>query len=80
MSRIVDGLFLGSAIDANNKRWLKAHGISHILIVAKELPAFFPKDFHYKKILASDIENYDLSIHFDEIADFIKVGRAHGGI
>jgi hypothetical protein len=41
MNKIIDGLYLGSFEAANDKRSLKAHGITHILTVADELKPLF---------------------------------------
>ena len=55
-------------------------GVTHILNVAYELPAFHSNDFIYKKVVAYDTEAFDFYPYFDEIADFINVGRKSGGI
>lgn len=63
MSKILKGLFLGSAIDGNNRKHLLGLGISHILVVASEVPIFHENDFKYKKISIADQINFDISPH-----------------
>ena len=80
MSKILEGLYLGCVLDANNRSNLKRCGVTHILNVAYELPAFHCNDFIYKKVVAYDCDEFDLSPYFDEIADFIYEGRKSGGV
>ncbi len=79
MSEILDGLFLGSFVEASDESWLMEHHITHILNMAKELPECFPGKFQYKKIPLEDSENCRMTKHFPEIIDFIDRGLQSQG-
>lgn len=79
MSKILDGLFLGSFGEASDENWLKEHHITHILNMAKELPEYFPGKFQYKKIPLEDSENCRMNKHFTDIVEFIDRGLQSQG-
>lgn len=80
MSLIEENLYLGSFKEASSLKWLHANGITHILNTGIELENCFPRNFVYKHIHAQDHEEYNLYIHFDEIADFIDEGAQSGKV
>jgi atypical dual specificity phosphatase len=71
MSKIMEGLYLGSWKEAKNINWLKKNKITHILCAAAELGKPFPGEFIYKHIFGRDVPGFNLYRYFDEIADFI---------
>ena len=80
MSKIINKIYLGTIKDAIDKEQLKANGITHILVVAHEIPLFYPLDFTYKKINAYDNDEYDISEHFEVFNEFIALGCEVGAI
>lgn len=80
MSKILPNLYLGEATDANNKRLLDELEITHILIVARELPEFQCQGYQYLKIPASDNYTFNLKQHFNEMNEFIEKGRKTGNV
>ena len=80
MSKVLTNLYLGEATDANNKKLLDELKITHILIVARELPEFQCNGYEYLKINASDSYTYDIKQHFDEMNKFIETGRNKGAV
>lgn len=80
MSKILTNLYLGEATDANNKKLLDELKITHILIVARELPEFQCQGYEYLKISASDSYTFDLKKHFEEMNKFIEMGRSKGAV
>ena len=80
LSKIQDGLYLGDVVDASNKETLMKHGIKYVLNVTRECPSFHPNDFVYKRIDVYDMEKSDLLERFFEISEFIKEGKAAGGV
>ena len=47
MSKITNQLYLGGAAEAKNKRWLKDHGVTHIINCSIEHDNYYPSDFVY---------------------------------
>lgn len=80
MSKIIQNLFLGEAMDANNKKLLDELKITHILIVAKELPEFQSQGYEYLKINAADSLKFDMKSYFNEMNEFIDKGRKKGSV
>lgn len=80
MSKILPNLYLGQATDANNKKLLDELGVTHILIVARELPEFQCQGYSYLKVPAQDNYTYDIAQHFDQMIAFIDEGRAKGAV
>lgn len=75
MSEIINGLFLGSADDANSAAFIRENGIVAILNVATEVNVVAHKDVTYKKIDCRDSHNQNISQHFDECFSFIDKHR-----
>lgn len=78
MNRILPKLYLGNYNDAQNIALLRRGQISHILCAAAELRPAYPNQFTYKMIFASDHPGFNISLHLDSAADFIKHGMDHG--
>lgn len=78
--RITQKIFLGSALDGNNRKLLHKEGITHVLIVAKEVPTFHDNDFIYKKIELDENCSGEIQQDLDLIADFISFGSLNGSI
>lgn len=94
LDKIDDGFYIcgvGALHDIEN---LKKNGIKCILNVAKEtvhqcslkgpvggyLDDHLAKNFKIKTIGADDSDKQDLSVYFEEMSDFIEVGREMGGV
>jgi hypothetical protein len=54
-NKIIEGLYLGSANESEDKKNLKSLGIKYILTIGTALECHFPKDFKYFKI---DLEDH----------------------
>jgi len=54
MSRVVEGVYIGSRDEASNKDWLDQHNITHILNASKEVPNYFTEKYKYIKLGLSD--------------------------
>lgn len=70
----IGGIFLGNMNAASNPQLLKHFNISAVLTVAEELELDYKKqgyDINHLKIMASDVENFDLSKHFPHCFHFI---------
>ena len=80
MSLIIEGLYLGSAQDANNLAFLQSNRITSILIVARELVEFQASGFTYLKIPAHDHPSFSLKTYFEEMNSFIESGLSRGGV
>jgi hypothetical protein len=77
-SFILPRLYLGGDYSAAQKDALKKIGISHILVVGKELFAHHPSDFMYMSIPLADEEQEDLYSHLLSCIAFIDDGRKNG--
>ena len=73
MSKIHGKLYLGTYVEACDKKWLKEHRITHILICATEISPHFEngKKYNYKKLPMIVVETFDPIPCFDEAADWI---------
>lgn len=65
-NQIIDNLFLGPIMAAQNKTTLRAMGATHILCVADGIPARYPNDYNYKVIRVYDLPTVQLSKYFTE--------------
>ena len=79
MDRIIDpedkkgGLYLGSINSAQNISGLKKLNIKAVLSVANfPYLKYDPSEISHKIIPAEDVEDFDLSVYFDEAAEFIE--------
>ncbi|KAM3829052.1 dual specificity protein phosphatase 22-A-like isoform 1-T2 [Vipera latastei] len=78
MSKVVEGLYLGSISDAEDKENLMKHGITHILSVHNNAKPLL-EGMTYLCISASDSSNQNLIQHFKECIRFVHECRLHGG-
>ena len=77
---IVDQLYLGSAFNAADWKFLNEEGITHIINVTEEVPNFYPDNFkYYRHIIKDDgIESFPAAI-LSEILNFITEAQTSGG-
>eukprot|EP00913_Durusdinium_trenchii_P011595 g10889.t1 len=94
--RIDEGFFICGVDALSDVKYLKTLGIQCILNAAQEdlykhapgprrgaaanLMVELPQNFDVRIIGAEDSSDCNLSLHFQEIADFIEAGRAKGGV
>ncbi|XP_058010999.1 dual specificity protein phosphatase 22-A-like [Ahaetulla prasina] len=78
MSKVVEGLYLGSISDAEDKETLMKHGITHILSVHNNAKPLL-EGMTYLCISASDSSNQNLIQHFKECIRFVHECRLRGG-
>ena len=82
IDRVRPGLFLGGMWGARQHDELARRGVTHVLCMCCYSS---PQEtnqlrFRYLVLNASDDERYPISHRFDEIDQFIKEGRAAGGV
>mmetsp|Transcript_10678 Transcript_10678/g.43778 ORF Transcript_10678/g.43778 Transcript_10678/m.43778 type:complete len:238 (+) Transcript_10678:225-938(+) len=53
---VLPRLFLGSVYAATNEATMKAHGVTHVLVVSGVLPRLFPQSFRYCQVDIDDFE------------------------
>merc|ERR1711998_119541 len=84
MQEIVPRLFLGPYAASKKMSALRAHNITHILVVrsAKEriISPAYPNDFAYYILEIPDSPTASLLPYLPEVLQFIDAGRASGGI
>ena len=73
-------LFLGDWYNANDFKFLKRNGITHILNCTLEVPNYYPGKFSYCKLEIDDLEEEDLLQLLPMINNFINSARNVGGI
>lgn len=71
INQIEENLYLGNADAQTDKEKLKNIGITHIVVVGKELEILHPFDFKYLHIKINDFPFEDLSPFFEEVFKFI---------
>lgn len=71
-AQILPWLYLGSAADACKLDRLERFGVTHILVVAKELKPMFASRYTYRHFAAEDTAEYPLASHFDEAIAFLQ--------
>jgi hypothetical protein len=69
-SKIINGLYLGSEVQADNKAILKHFNIKNILIAGVKLTPAFPTDFNYKQIDIIDNPMEDIEKYFNETYEY----------
>ena len=79
VNEIIDGLFLGDHVAAENKFILSRCGITHILTVGSGLYPKFPQKFTYKWVTELDSPTANLKQHFAACHRFINNAFASGG-
>ncbi|KAJ1949506.1 hypothetical protein EC988_004745, partial [Linderina pennispora] len=79
MDKIIDGLFVGSAMAESDRAKLQEHGITHILTVASNYTPSYPNQFAYKSISIEDMEQENIIQYFPECNEYIKGAILSGG-
>lgn len=92
INKIDEGLFICGASDLSDFELLRRLGITCVLNAAKrdvytsiELTAgktltAIEREFEVKVVGADDSNDCNISVHFQDIADFIEAGRSKGGV
>jgi len=80
MSQITPNLYIGSAREASNLRWLKSRGITHIVNMAVEHPNYFPRYFRYFKGGILDHPRQSLFPTLRSVLRFIRDAIGRGGM
>lgn len=82
MSKILDNLYLGGVRESKSLEFLKSKNITHIVNVAEELDAVFPKIFKYLTLKINDYNSSKYHTQFDQIADFIDsaINKENGAV
>ena len=76
---MLEGLFIGDHVAADNKYILSRAGITHILTVGAGMYPKFPQKFTYKWISELDSPTANLKQHFTAMLRFMKNAFATGG-
>ncbi|PRP89086.1 hypothetical protein PROFUN_01806 [Planoprotostelium fungivorum] len=71
---IVDGLYLGNRICAENKQWLEENNIGYIVNATTEIKNTFEKEYKYLRISIQDSSDVDILTHVGRVCDFIEEG------
>ena len=79
LNEILEGLFLGDHVAADNKYILSRSGITHILTIGAGLYPKFPQKYIYKWISEIDSPTTNLKQHFSACHKFISTASASGG-
>jgi len=79
-SLITEGLYLGSALDAKNRKVLVQLGITHIVQVVPFSIPDFADEFKYLTIPVLDSTQADLKTHFTSTFTFITEGLQAGRV
>lgn len=69
---IVDGIYLGNAMNASCQSILEEHKIDAILNISQELPNFYPASYTYLRVSVKDLPSGSLKTRFEECYQFIK--------
>ena len=74
MSKIHGKVYLGTYVEASDKKWIKHNKITHVLVCASEIKPFFAnsKKLHYKVMPMIVVDTFNPIPYFDEAADFIS--------
>ncbi|KAJ1932825.1 tyrosine protein phosphatase yvh1, partial [Linderina macrospora] len=79
MDKIIDGLFVGSAMAESDLAKLQENGITHILTVASNYAPSYPNHFAYKSISIEDMEQENIIQYFPECNEYIREAISSGG-
>jgi len=77
---VMPALFIGNLRASQNREFLDAHGVTHVLIVANDIAPEFPKRYKYKIINVDDSTEDDLAQHFEKCCRFIDKARKSGAV
>ena len=79
MSKITEGLYLGSMSEASDAGWLKGNNISHIVNATTELPNYYSGRYNYLKLGLEDIPSQQLYSVLEPSYKFIRSAMRGGG-
>jgi protein-tyrosine phosphatase len=77
---IIDNIYIGNYATALDLSLLKSLGITHILVVGKNMKELFVDEFIYKTIPLYDSDYTNITKYFDESNEFIRNGYEKGKI
>lgn len=80
MTEIIENLWLGTAVNASDKSWLRSKGISAILNLSREVPMFFPEEVSYRKIDERVNSDEEFIKEFKFMNEFIDKNRKKGAV
>lgn len=73
---ILDRLWVGSALNAANKAWLKSHAIRFVVNVSQEVPNLYEDELDYCQLTLRDVEGCTIPWHWTSL--FIHRALATG--
>lgn len=79
MTQVLPHLYIGGSSQAESKRWLKSHDITHIVNAAIELDNHFPRDFTYLRLNLDDTPRQSLYRALEPAHIFIQNAIRKGG-
>ena len=79
LNEIVEGLFLGDHVAADNKYILSSNGITHVLTLGKNMFPRYPQKYIYKQVAVYDTPSANLKQYFTACHKFLKNAFAVGG-
>lgn len=71
-SRIIDNIYVGSAFNAADYKWLKSNKIDIIINVAPGISNFYLDEFEYHNINVEDLNNASMAPHFGKFLRLVK--------
>eukprot|EP00744_Colponema_vietnamica_P001481 GILI01002450.1.p1 GENE.GILI01002450.1~~GILI01002450.1.p1 ORF type:complete len:251 (+),score=51.69 GILI01002450.1:185-937(+) len=77
-SKVLDFVYIGSAVTAAQKDEMQRLGIGYIINVTGSSPNFFPNDFQYMNARLVDADHENIGKHFNAAFNFIEEGRRKG--
>lgn len=78
VSEIAEGIFLGSAAAAEDRRLLESYRVSHVLICHPKLPEAHPGRFKYARMPVDDRPCSNLLELLPDALDFLEAARRKG--
>jgi len=74
-NHIIDNIYLGSAFNAADEKWLKNNDIGVIVNTTESISNFFPEQFTYYNYPAEDLESGSLSKYYDKFVETVKTNK-----
>jgi len=71
-SRILENLYLGSAFNAADYKWLKRHNIAIIVNVTSGISNFYPDEFTYYRFPVEDLESGSLRQYYQTFYELVE--------
>ena len=79
-AKLVEGLWIGNALNAANHSFLQREGITGIINVTPEVPNFYENDISYCNIVVRDDLDDDMEVRmYEQTAEFIESEIRKGG-